>query len=215
MEEVAPLTACLSQNGFTVSCPHLKGHTGTKKDLRGVSYAEWIKSAEDGLIQLKSECEYIIVIGFSMGGLIALNLSMRHRIDGIITLNMPIYFWDIKRIMLNIRENRANLKRYIKASFDKPLSALINFLILLKKSKGLIKYVVCPVFIAQALEDDTVQKRSAGYIYENAQSEYKIVRYYKDSGHLICHSKAFEEVSEDIIWFIGNSTNIYRFKKCL
>lgn len=54
----------------------------------------------------------------------------------------------------------------------------------------MIKNVRCPLFIAQALEDDTVKWKSADYIYKNAASEFKLIKYYKGSGHLICRSSA-------------------------
>lgn len=207
LEEVAPLSDYLCDKGFTVVCPKLKGHTGKRRDLNGVSYNDWINSAEEGLQKLESTCDSVILIGFSMGGLIAVNLAFRYKVDGIITLNTPIHYWDFKRILLNISQDiynkkPTNTRRYIKSSLDKPLSSLINFKILLIKTKPLLREVKCPVFIAQALEDDTVQKRSAEYIYKNISSQNRFIKYYEGSGHLICLSGICNKVFYDIVEFI-------------
>lgn len=207
IEEVAPLSNFLSDSGFTVVCPKLKGHTGKRRDLNGISYNDWINSAEEGLQRLKSTCDSVILIGFSMGGLIAVNLALKYKVDGIITLNTPIYYWDFKKIFLNISQDIYNKKplntrRYIKSSLDKPLSSLINFKMLLIKTKPLLKEVKCPVFIAQALEDDTVQKRSAEHIYKNILSQNKFIKYYEGSGHLICLSGICNKVFNDVVEFI-------------
>lgn len=207
VDEVSLLVDLLKQKGFKISCPMLKGHTGRRRDLGEADYTEWIESAEDALIKLKSDCSHIILIGFSMGGLIAVNLSLKYYVDGVVTLNMPIYYWDVKKILLNIREDIrtrdfSNTRRYIESSLDKPVSALINFRILLGKTKKLIRYLDMPLFIAQALEDDTVRCKSARYIYNNAASKSKVLKYYENSGHLICQSSACKKLAADIIEFI-------------
>lgn len=37
VKEVAPLAACLIDQEYKVLCPSLKGHTGRREDLEGVS----------------------------------------------------------------------------------------------------------------------------------------------------------------------------------
>jgi carboxylesterase len=80
----------------------MRGHMGSRKDLAFIKYTEWIKSVELSLIELQAQYERVVIIGFSMGGLIAVNLATKYEVDGIITLNTPIYHWDIKRIIKNI-----------------------------------------------------------------------------------------------------------------
>lgn len=207
--EMLPLIEYLNNQGFITLCPELKGHTGKRGDLAHVKYMEWIESAEEGLHSLKCQCDAIVLIGFSMGGLIAANLAVKYKISAMITLNMPIYYWDFKRIAVNIKNDfrtkeYSNLKYYIRSSFDKPLSALANFRMLLKKTKYILKEVQCPILIVQALEDDTVHWKSANYIYDNVSSNCKKIRFYKDSGHLVCHSSAAGIIFSDIADYINN-----------
>ena len=77
-------------------CPAHAGQTERRFDLRKARYTDWISSAERGLLDLTSRCRSVYIIGFSMGGLIAFNLALKHPVAGIVTINTPIYYWDVR-----------------------------------------------------------------------------------------------------------------------
>lgn len=206
--EIEPLNNYLIDKGCITLCAKLQGHTGKRKDLAKANYTDWINSAEKSLIKLSSQCEKVIIIGFSMGGLIAVNLALKHEISAIITLSTPIYYWDMKRICFNIASDFKtrkfkNLSHYTKAAIRIPFLAMLNFKILLIKTKPLFKQIKYPIFIAQGLLDDTVHHCSADYIHSNVASEQKMVKYYNNSNHIICHSEDNEEVFNDVFIFIN------------
>lgn len=208
LQEIEPLNEYLLSKGFQTLCPIMEGHMGTRKDLARAKYTQWVISAEDAFLRLRHQCKTVIVIGFSMGGLIAVNLVGRHNINAVITLSAPIYHWDIKRIVLNVvndlrLKDYKNIKYYLRSSFGIPFSALINFKILLNKTKPMFKQINCPIFTAHGLLDDTAHYKSADFIYKAVQSEVKQVKYYKNTDHLICHSIDNKEVFEDILDFIN------------
>ena len=205
--EVEPLSRYLSSKGFLTVCPQLEGHTGNKKDLSKSTYKDWIQSVEEELLNLHKKCKKVIIIGFSMGGLIAIDLASRHSINGIAALNTPIYYWDISKVFSNISNDfkthrYANINRYRNAMFSIPFSALINFRILLQKSRPKIRKINCPAFIAQGLQDDTVRHESAEYIFKYTSSQKKTIKYYKNSGHIICLDVEHRELFADVETFI-------------
>ena len=205
--EIEPLNQYLIKEKIMTICPQLKGHTGRRKDLDGVSYQDWIESAEEGLIELTSKCEKVVLIGFSMGGLIAFHLALKYNIQGMVTLNTPIYYWDKKRIALNLLNDLktrkfSSSKFYLKSAIALPLSALINFRLLLSKSKPLLKQIRTPFFVGQGLLDDSVNYRSAEYIYQKVLSEKKELRFYQNSNHLICLGEDQTAVCKDVLSFI-------------
>ncbi len=207
--EVEPLANHLQSKGFLTFCPNLKGHTGDRKALSRVSYKDWIESCEDGLKYLLSSCEKVVLIGFSMGGLVAVNLSLKYKVSALATLSTPIYYWDIKRIFLNIVQDFKtktfkNLRRYRSSTGSLPFLALVNFKILLEKTKPLIKKTTYPLFVAQGMLDDTVNQRSAKYIYKNSAAKFKTIRYYNNSEHLICHGPDCIRLFVDLEDFINS-----------
>jgi carboxylesterase len=207
LDEIEPLNKYLSTKSIITMCPVMKGHMGQRRDLAFVKYTEWIKSAEASLLELSSQCKRVVIIGFSMGGLIAVNLAVKYNVDGIVTLNTPIYHWNIKIIGKNIvkdikTKDYKNINYYIRSAINIPISALINFKMLLIRTKPLLKHIQCPMFIAQGLLDDTVHKKSADYIYNSLSSEVKYIKYYENTDHLICHSTENTDVFKDIESFL-------------
>lgn len=205
--EVAPLAKYMQSRGIATFSPQLKGHTGKKDDLQGVSYRQWIESGERAFEQLSNFCQNIFVVGFSMGGLIAANLPRYNNIKGVITLNTPIYPVNLGRMLKNlIHDIKARkfdyLRSYVLSSVKIPFSALIEFLKLLNATKSKFKDLRYPLFVAQAMEDDVVLPQSALYIYRNTNSPNKTIKFYQRANHFICHSPVANELFNDIFTFI-------------
>jgi carboxylesterase len=153
--EVEPLKSYLIDRGYIVSCPMLKGHTDKLNDLWSVNYKDWIALAEDAMTQLLKVTDKVIIIGFSMGGLIGTHLAIKYKPIVMITLSTPIYHWDLKRVLINLfsdikNKQSKNIKRYIQG-FSISLRALLNFKCLLIKTKPMFKQLKCPVFVAQGM----------------------------------------------------------------
>ncbi len=208
LHEVESLALFLSDNDYDVICPTLKGHTGKRHDMKKATYEDWINSAEIELIKLLEKNNEVVIIGFSMGGLIATNLSLKYDIKAMVTINTPIYFWDIKRVFINLIndiKNRKlnNFKRYLRANKISHPFALLNFLKVLKKTKPLFKEIKHPFLVIQAMDDDTVRNKSALYIYNNICSPIKEIKFYDKGGHLILLS----ETSNNVIVEVGKFLN--------
>lgn len=213
ISEIEPLESCLNDQGITVKCSELKGHTGLRRDLSQVEYLDWITSAQDDLDELGKGCNTLFIIGFSMGGLIAANLACNNRVAGIAMLNSPIYCWNKRQIISNIVHDLKNqqnsyISRYLHSTVKFPIRALLQFNLLLKRTKYLLGHLKCPLFIGQGLLDDTVSPKSAEYIRKNSGSSHKTVRYYRNSNHLICHGPDSRILFTDLMGFILNHKGI-------
>lgn len=189
--EVMPLAEHLRQQGYTTVVPTLAGHGKHVRELSNFTYLDWIASAESKLADLLASHQKVYIIGFSMGGLIGLYLAHKYPVQGLITLSTPIYVLDKKMILKNIVNGLKNkdyrrIHKYAGNVLYTPLKAVINFKILLSKSKKLIPAITTPLLIIQGLKDDTVQPQSADYIFQHAGSINKKLHFIPKSGHLIC-----------------------------
>jgi carboxylesterase len=207
ISEVQSLAEYLVQLDYRVVCPKLKGHTGDKADLKRVTYQDWVNSVEEEILKFQ-KIDQVVLIGFSMGGLIAINLAYKFSISALITINTPIYYWDIKQIVFNIindiKQGKFNhTKRYLDNSLGFPIEALINFRALLNKTKPVLGKINCPVFVLQGRDDDVVRHQSADYIYNNVASSIKQIKYYDHSGHTMLKSAAAAEAIFDIMAFLN------------
>ena len=201
--EVAPLHEHLAQCGYIVSSPVLAGHEGTPKDLADSTHAEWIGSAQVAADELLQRCDALVVVGFSMGGLIAVNLCQTTDVHKLILINTPVYYWDKRNILRNLAADFPKyIRKYLKAGKRMPVPALLEFRKILRKTKPLFSGVRCPVLIIQTLDDDTVQPRSADFIYSNVEGE-KTLKRYETGGHLALYSPN----APDICYTIENMIN--------
>lgn len=221
LKEIELLENYLSQKGYITLCPKLPGHTENKKDLLKADYKQWINTVKEAYEQLSQKCDLIVLIGFSMGGLLNIqcltelangkisNAKMEKTL--LITLNTPIFHWDFKIIVANLlhdikSKKFENFRFYLEVSFRIPILALLQFKSLLINTKPLLKNITCPIFVVQGMLDDTVQKRSAYYIYNKVNSNIKQIKFYENSVHQICRGLDKEILFEDIYKFIQTHT---------
>lgn len=76
--EMRPLGQKLAHLGYTVHAVQLAGHDGTSDLVGTVDASAWIADVERGLCEVRQHCAHVFVIGFSMGGALALHLAARH-----------------------------------------------------------------------------------------------------------------------------------------
>jgi len=200
--ELSPLPELLERRGFIVSVPVLPGHESTRKDLSRSKYSDWIRLAMDAAVELNGRCSELVVIGFSMGGLVAINIYRELEIKKLILINTPVYYWDISRIIKNLASNfKFYLNKYFTVSTTIPFRALAEFLKILRKTRPLFADIRCPALIIQTLDDDTVNHRSAGYIFRSVKGE-KVLREYETGGHVLFGSEVASDVFLDIEAFL-------------
>ncbi|MGH1417305.1 MAG: alpha/beta hydrolase [Hyphomicrobiaceae bacterium] len=71
----------LARQGYTVHCPMLAGHGGTEDDIKVSTWQDWMQSAEDALMELRKDCDTVIVGGLSTGAILSLMLAAKYPDD--------------------------------------------------------------------------------------------------------------------------------------
>ena len=192
--ETAPLKNFLEDCGFTVSCPVLPGHESTRKNFAKAKYGDWISAAAEAAIELEKNCDRLIIIGFSMGGMIGAHLCRNMNVERLILINTPVYYWDFKQMAKNLRcDFGVYSRKYLAECTNKPFMALIQFQKLLSKTKPLFSKLACPVLIIQTLDDDTVNSKSADYIFRNIPGE-KYIKKYEVGGHWVLDTDTSKDI---------------------
>lgn len=69
----------LARAGYTVHCPTLAGHGGTRHDIVNTTWQDWYRSAEVALDQIRKDCDTVIVGGLCLGSIIGLHLAANNR----------------------------------------------------------------------------------------------------------------------------------------
>jgi carboxylesterase len=195
--EVAPLAEYLhKRTDWMIKTPTLPGH-GQRLQLKGITYDQWFQSAEEELQALMEKCETVYVVGFSMGGVIAVYLAEKYKIDKLVLLSAAFYYVNPRQLIKDIREIvrdgwrsfRENplFIRYKNKIFATPLTAILEFRKLVNEVRPLLPHVHVPVLIVQGEKDGIVPPKSARYLYERIGSSKKKLLFLPASYHHVCH----------------------------
>jgi carboxylesterase len=89
-EEMRWLGEHLAAQGFSVVGIRLFGHGTQPGDLRRARFSDWAANVEDGYQILRGSCSQIVLMGFSLGGVLSLVLAPRLDIHGLVIMAAPI-----------------------------------------------------------------------------------------------------------------------------
>lgn len=190
--EVRQLGRYLNQAGYSVAGPLLPGHGTDPDDANQFKKEDWIKSVNQCLDQLATQCKKIFIGGESMGGLLSLICADSHpSISGIL-----LYAPAVKVPGLGKTAFLAPFKNYIfKKNTDDtmpwqgynviPLAAARQLWKLQAQVKQILPNIVQPIIIFQGILDQTIDPISSKIVYETVSSKNKEYVQLEESGHCI------------------------------
>jgi len=114
-KELEPLADFLKPD-FDVFVPLLPGHKTNMADFSKKKYTDWLDFSEELYNKLQQEYSKVILLGFSMGGTICLNLASKKNPYKLITISSPIDFYDInftKGILNELRNTKISLSTIV------------------------------------------------------------------------------------------------------
>ncbi|MBI5534314.1 MAG: alpha/beta fold hydrolase [Deltaproteobacteria bacterium] len=216
LNTVNGLVPYLKDAGISFEMPILRGHGTRYQDLRGVTAGDWYVDAERALINLWNYVDRIVVVGLSMGGLVALDLATRHpdKIAGIVTVGACLKFADP---LVRFTGALSNVFRYWPSpeSFN-DLSLKVNcknypkfptdaFASLYEYSQQIarrLRDVHVPILILQSKKDQIVAPESANIIYEKVSSMHREIIWYHKSGHEMMQDLEAAQVFHDVMEYV-------------
>ncbi len=205
--EVAPLAQYLSERGFRTAMPCLTGHESSRKQLAAATYRDWIADVTASYGALASECDSVAVVGFSMGGLLAVQLYQTHPFCRLVTVNTPVYYWNFLQMAKNLRTDfRTHWRKYFCPDMPIPLRTLCTFQRLLSVTKPLFRKVDCPALVIQVQDDDTVHPYSGKHLLNVLPNPDKRLYRPESGGHILLQSASFPVVARQICSFLQRQT---------
>lgn len=148
--EMRPTADDLHQRGWTAHAPLLAGFGKDLDQLASVRADDWINSVRQQLQTLRQRYQRVVLIGFSMGGAIALNVASQTPPDKLVLINpftrlegalwslMPVFglfmkdYKPFKLVKIDFKnpETRKNIAQFMpEADLDDPRiqQAVLNF----------------------------------------------------------------------------------------
>lgn len=211
--EVQPLIKYVqSQTDWIIEVPTLPGH-GVTLDLGKSSAESWMMEAELAMRRLQKQATRIIVVGFSMGGLIALYLTLRYPVDRLVLLSTAAKYISPRVLLDDVRIilTESITKNYTPNTFHHltnyklthtPLQATFQFLRIVRMVKPYYGKIKVPVCIVQGKRDAIVPFSTAQHLHDVLGSAEKKMIESTMGQHHICYSNDSEEWFKEVLGFM-------------
>lgn len=181
----------LAEKNITVYAPLLPGHGTHPRGLKEIKYQDWTNSAQQSLNLLDTKKKF--VLGYSMGGTLALSLAAKNNLDGVISINSAVFLANryvpfiplLKLVQTYTAKKPEDIIQFINEKrivYDSmPLSSITELQKLINTVQ--LQEVIEPILIFQSDNDRIIKPESANYIYNNVNSEDKILISLANSTH--------------------------------
>lgn len=223
--EVRWLGESLAVRGHTVYAPRLPGHGTHPNDLARVQWRDWVTAGLDGVHLLRATCQKVIVIGHSMGGLVALHLAAQTEIDGLALMASPIDFqgaaryarWirfvmpysdqtDRSPFVAYLREEQARRGQPVvgRVRYDRWASAGVAQLVAMSDAaRGVLGQITAPLCLIYSEKDPTVPYHHMDIIADEIASTSIERHTLNRGGHILPQDIAHDEVFRIIGDFVA------------
>lgn len=207
---------------YTVSNILFEGHGGSVSDFSKATMKKWKQQVEEEIQSLAAEHENIVVAGYSMGSLLALEAAQKHsEIKALLLMNVPFcprvtlkMAWRSIRFSFGkVNENDPidrccinELGIKLEPWLWKYLAWIPNFFELIKLGfecrpiPAKLK-IPCRAFLGG--KDELVSPRSAKWLENLPNVEYT---FFKDTGHFYYSDKVKETIAKSLLRLLKELT---------
>lgn len=217
VKTVDGLAPRLEAAGLPYKIPVLRGHGTRYQDMAGVRAQDWYDDAEAALLDLARSVDKVVVVGLSMGGLVALNLGRRHpdKVAAVVTLGAALRFQDplapvapaLSRFIKSwpspeafqdksLKHTSQNYPKFMTAAFGELLAYA-------KETERRLPEVEVPVCILHSKKDQVIKPVSANVIYRDVKSEHREIHWFTRSGHEMGQDCEREKVFDTVMEFVA------------
>lgn len=205
----------LHEAGFSVVGPRLAGHGISPAAMSRSSATEWVRSAEEGLGELRAKCTAIFVAGLSMGGTLSLNLAATHPdvVKGVVPINAAVQVnsHDLGRLAFgrDLPQTVPGIGSDIKdpdsrelAYPEVPVASFKELFGLVAATRALLPCIKCPTLVIQSREDHVVLPANAHIITSGVGSDRVELLWLNDSYHVATIDNDKDLIAAEIVRFI-------------
>jgi carboxylesterase len=198
-----PMGSYLGAKGISTRGITLPGHGSSLEDFASISNQKLLAMVEREYDEFKRTCQSVVVVGFSMGGLLTLQLATLRDLEGIVTICTPmfprggvvgakalsvgarmggLFGVNIPKLGLSSLADRT-LAEYEIGHTSYPSRSVMRLLELMESTRSVIKRVRAPILIVQARRDDVIWKKSGMHVYNTVESSEKKYLQLNNSRH--------------------------------
>ncbi len=204
--------------GYITEAPLLRGHGLTYHHLRGVRWEDWMADVAEALESLRERAERVVVAGFSMGGLLALDTAAQYAdLDGVIALAPAL------RIAHPLAPYAFLGKGWLRfvnmgksVAYSDPLMAkddwsyrrlaidsFVSFYRATRRIEQRLPRIKVPLLVMHAERDRVIRPEAAAIAYNQTSSTEKELVWLSRSGHALLEDVDAGAVLEHVKAFLA------------
>jgi carboxylesterase len=212
---VRPLGEAIASAGYPVHAVRLAGHGTTPDDLARTRWRDWLASAESGLAALRAEAPRSVVVGMSLGTLLALLLAARRTTDvaAVVCAGTPLRLTNSRMALLGplrwmpplrrrfallpkgARDISDPVARAASVSYDvMPLPALLSLLELRRVVRRELHRVTQPALVLHGRHDHNAPPSNVALLRRRLGSRLVETHVLERSWHVVT-----EDVERDLV----------------
>jgi esterase/lipase len=193
----------LAAAGYSVFAPRLRGHATSPWDLRDRDWQDWAASVQRGVDIARAYCQRVHLVGFSTGGLLALNQASEYPgsyLASVTAICAPVDFHNKNLRLVPLIQQANKIMRWVSEEGLMPFRPNpsehpeINYAhIPVRSLHQLQKLIVhffaqkvkieCPVTLMQATHDPVVVASSVERLYQQIDCEDKQIQWIDAARH--------------------------------
>ena len=177
------LALVLADAGFTVEMPLLPGHGTDVADMVPTRWEDWSAAAEAAYLDLAARSDAVVVVGLSMGGMLAVWLAEHHpEIAALALVNPMVAPPDgdtvgFVQAMIDNGDELASgvgsdiaLEGSVESAYaELPLQAALSLFAAATEVESALESVTCPVLLFTSTQDHVVDPKSSALLVERAK----------------------------------------------
>jgi carboxylesterase len=210
----------LNDQGLHCLGVRLAGHATRPEDMIRSRDTDWMTSIEEGYHLLRGVTDRIYLVGLSMGGMLALLMSTRLQVGGVVAMSTPYRLpydyppWLIRALSLVVKYQPKGKDEPGATWFDKsayaehvsypqnPVRSGAELQRLAREMRAALPRVEVPVLLMHSKNDTYVLPENMECISADLGASEVRKLYVTESGHVVTRDAAREEVFRAAFEFI-------------
>lgn len=218
--EIRAMANYFHSHGFAVYGVRLKGHGTAPEDLARTEWTEWYESVNRGYAIIKSVTDYIVLGGFSTGGVLAMLAAARKetKIQAVFSICAPLQLRNymarhassIVRMNTILTKLGRNPREFVENDPENehinyrrnPIIGVRELGEAMKAMETELANVLVPALVVQSHQDPVVDPVSGPTIFDKLGTEHKELTVFNRTNHGIINGEGAEEVFDRVLRFL-------------
>jgi carboxylesterase len=220
--ELRPMLERLGAAGYAVHASLLPGHGTHPSSLQEATFDHWVDAMRGEVIKARERHEEVVLCGFSLGSLVAIELAAEGLGAGLVLLGTAVTLTAPVRTALGAIDRLAwrlpdwyllklwasdiadpVQRRKIRAYDRDPLRAALEVYRGGRRAEAKLGKITCPTLLIHGAKDRVCPVSNAHDVASRLGTTDTVVRVYPSSAHLVAADVDRHAVAEDVLAFVS------------